>query len=226
MFDFFRRNKKAKTEDSTRKKLVKKHIEKLREEYPKLPQEAILKSAKHQAEWEMDTERLREEDVLKLINELELPKTIKDLFLKNEAVPMGLENFYRPPTEYFLMTKKGQDYYQVDRIIPFLCDAGFYKIYAYDTVQKAFLSFEIEMSEAEFNQNTRRFTWDGIFVEDILAWWENEVENEQILEYGKALSLKWTKEILMSIEEELDNKTRENIQQWKESIYSRYKMIV
>ncbi|MCH2045934.1 MAG: hypothetical protein MK212_17590 [Saprospiraceae bacterium] len=224
MFNFFRRNKQIKKDDPTRNKLVEKHIEELRKEYPKLPQEAILKSAKYQADWEMDTERLTEEDVLKLIDELKLPKIVKDLFLENEAVPIGLENSYRPPTEYFLMTKKGQDYYQVDTIIPFLCDGGFSKIYAYDTVQRGFLTFDIETPD-EINQNTRRFVWDGIFVADILRWWENEIKNEQILEYGKALDLKWTKEILTSIEEELDNSTWENIQQWKEHIYTKYRMI-
>ncbi len=206
--------------------LTKMYLEKYKKQYPKLPFDSLLKIANHKAEWERDTERLKEKDVLSTIKKLGLPKTINDLFSENEeSKRIGLNSYLRCPTEFFLMTRKEQDAYNVESIIPFLSDASFYKIYAYDNKKNGFLTFDIETPEPNINQDSQRFTWDGLFVSDILFWWECKVDNNKIIEFGKALNLKWTREIIDSIENELDNNKTENIDNWENSIYKKYQMI-
>ena len=206
--------------------LTKMYFEKYKKQYPSLPFDSLVKMANHKVEWERDTERLKEKDVFNKIKKLDLPKTISDLFSKNEeSKKIGLDNYLRCPTEFFLMTKKEQDAYNVENIIPLLSDPSFYKIYAYDKIKNGYLTFDIEMPEPNINENSQRFTWDGLFVSDILFWWESEIGNNQIIKFGKALNLNWTKEIIDSIENELESSKSKNISDWKNSIYKKYQMI-
>ncbi|WP_298425214.1 hypothetical protein [uncultured Kordia sp.] len=225
MFNLF--GKRQKDEVSQIKDdLTRMYFEEYKKQYPKLPFDSLLKMANYKSEWERDTERLKEKDVLNTIKKLDLPKTISDLFCKNEeSKRIGLNNYLRCPTEFFLMTKKEQDAYNVENIIPFLSDISFYKIYAYDKKKNGFLTFDIEMPEPNINESSQRFTWDGLFVSDILFWWECEIENNKIIEFGKALQLNWTREIIDSIESKLDNSKTENITKWKNSIYKKYQMM-
>ena len=222
MFGIFKRKKNQK---KTKSNLIEKHTEVYKKKFPRLPDADIQKMASRKVEWEMDTKRLKKEDVLSLLKKIELPTIINDLFVENEkSKKLELDDFYRCPSEYFLMTKDEQDHYNVDTIIPFLSDPSFYKIYAYDTTRNGFLTFDIESPDAI--EKTERFTWDGIFVSDILYWWECDVEKNRILEYGDTLNLKWVEEILNSIENDLDNSTTASCTDWKNAIYTKYNMII
>lgn len=207
-------------------KLVINHFELLKQKFPKLTIESLLELAKKKAEWERDTERLKDFESLNLITELKLPNIIIDLFKENEqSKKNALSDFYRCPSEFYLMTKHEQDTFSVDNIIPFLSDTSFYKIYAYDRLKKGFLTYDIEQPETIIDKK-ERYSWDGIFVSDILFWWECEIENDVIIEFGNALNLKWTEEILWEIENKLDNSDFENIKNWKMSIYEKYNMLL
>lgn len=87
--------------------MIKKYFEIYQKQYPKSSYNGLLKLASHKAEWERDTERLKEEDLLLKIKELQLPPILSDLFIENETAKNDkLSDFFRCPTEFFLMTKK------------------------------------------------------------------------------------------------------------------------
>ena len=68
-------------------------------------------------------------------------------------------------------------------------------------------------------------TWEGLIVSEILRWWENEVNEEDILHIAKLFGLKYTKEILDSFYFTTQGKgfaTFEEVEQWKNSLIDKY----
>lgn len=132
-----------------------------------------------------------------LIIALKLPPIILDLFngtCTDNIVLRNLRQDYGEPYQIFCLTGLQQDSYFTDRYKPILSYTNS-TIYAYDMVSKGYIKYSVEL----MNKNPEYFTWDGLFVRDILFWWELEISDEDILYIGNLFGLKYTKDILDSI---------------------------
>jgi len=226
VFSFFRKNQKRRS-NSVKEDLMKQFLDHYGKEYPDLSAELKLKLAERRATWEMNPNGLRREEVLNELADLKIPDALNDIIRDtNQSKNSELNEHFRWPGEFFFMTKEEQIAYNAHCIIPFLCDSSFYTIYAYDKIRKGFLTFDIEVPEPEINHDHPRFTWDGLFVSEILHWWQCEIENNTIIRFGEALNLKWTPQIIESIENEIDHGLLDNTPLWEASIQKKYRMIL
>ena len=141
-------------------------------------------------------EKVTEQETRKLIIELKLSQTILELFdgkCEDEIVLDTFRNDYADPYAILCLTEEQQNKYRIDRYKPILAYA-FSTIFAYDIKQKGFVSYYIEL----MNEQLVCFTWDGLFVQEILKWLDFEISDENILHIGNLFGLKYTKEILDS----------------------------
>lgn len=86
-------------------------------------------------------------------------------------------------------------HYKVDRYVPFL---SIYQsaVFAYDNVANKFVSYRIEYFRED---NLERLSWDGLFIEEVCAWWEDEWPDADIVHIGDLLGLQHTKELIDNI---------------------------
>jgi len=169
---------------------------------------------------ENDKDRVTESEIRKLIIDLKLSGIVLDLFnetCNDEVMEYGLHEDYVIPYAILELTKKQQDEYLVDRYKPILAYAHS-TIFAYDSELNGFIVYDIEDKIVDKEEC---LTWDGIFVNEVLRWWENDVSNEDILYIGNLFGLKYTKEILDSIYSTTEGKgfpTFEDAYAWEEAM--------
>ncbi len=188
LFFFFFYKKKKKL----RKEKIKKSIE--------------VEQSRWQKKLENDKERITASQIETLIPTLNLSDTILTLFQGNCNDDImkkhSFDKNYSMPYEVFHLTKEQQDVYLIDRYKPILAYAT-EKIVAYDTKLKGFNQYYLEMGmqSADFC-----YTWDGIFISQILFWWEYEIPDSEILHIGNYFGLKHTEKILKSIYKDSNGK--------------------
>jgi hypothetical protein len=136
------------------------------------------------------------EEIRNLIIELNLSKSIIDLYDGNCKIK-NLQNDFEAPYAILDSNSNVQKRYLVNKYKPLLAYT-FSTIYAYDINSKKYIKYNIEL----FNETKIvLMSWDSLFIRNIWNWWEMEISNETILEYGKILGLKYTEEIIENREQ-------------------------
>lgn len=167
---------------------------------------------------ENDNERTTHHDIRNLITELQLSPNILSLFDGNCTNQImkdyHFDKDYQDPWAILNLKKTQQDTYLIHRYKPILAYT-YSKIFAYDSKLNGYTSYYIEekMTEAQ-----HCFTWDGIFITEILRWWEYEISDQDIINIGNFFGLKHTLEILDSINETTKGEgfsTQPEIDDWK-----------
>ena len=144
-------------------------------------------------------EFLSPNDIRGLLLELQLPQTVIELFdgaCTNEKAKKHLAGQYKAPYIFFDTPLNRLESYKLDRYRPLL--ASFQdKVFAYDIVAKSFVSYGVERFR---EQQLRHFTWEGLLVQEIITWWENDtMPDEDIICLGELLGLKRTKDLVEEI---------------------------
>lgn len=138
------------------------------------------------------------EDMRNLIIRLDLPQTILELYDETCTDPIlkknGLLTDYSYPDMILCLNKEQQDVYQTDIYKPFLSSYS-ETIFAYDEVSKGYIRYSVEYFKGKINS----LTWDGLFVREILSWWEFEINDDDILYIGNLFGLKHTKNIISEL---------------------------
>lgn len=191
------------------------------EEKHKIQDKQKKESEKWNLVLENDSDRIANEDIISLIPTLGLSKNVLDLFEgKCEDEVMKRHFFdkdYADPYMVISLLKSQQDVYLVDRYKPIIAYSGA-TVFAYDSKLKGYISYDIE---SHVEQEEECLTWDGLFVGEILRWWEYDVSEEDIIHIGDYFGLKHTKEILDSIITTTGGKgfsTGKEITVWENSI--------
>lgn len=137
------------------------------------------------------------EDLRNVIVSLNLPSIILELYdgkCKDEIVLKYAIYNYGYPAKILDLNKDQQKHYLTERYCPILCYLED-TIFAYDQISKGYVTYSIEY----FEDKSESLTWDGLFINEVLRWWENEIEDEDILYIGNLFGLKYTKEIISDI---------------------------
>lgn len=146
----------------------------------------------------MNTNNALETEIRELIKSLKLTAIVMEIFNDNISDPLAdelLKYSYSKPYSILDLSTEEQQVYQVDRYKPILeFDSG--KILAYDLKNSGFVFYSLE----EGINNPECITWDGAFLEEVSIWWENEWSDKEIHFAGKNLGLKYTREIVQSLE--------------------------
>lgn len=144
-------------------------------------------------------DRITNDDIRNLILTLKLPQNVLDLFegnCKDEIMKShSFDKDYADPYMVLSLEKYQQDIYLVDRYKPVLAYASA-TIFAYDSKSEGYISYDIESG---IEDSDKCLTWDGLFVREILRWWEYEISDEHIIYISNFFGLKHTEEILESI---------------------------
>jgi len=175
----------------------------------------------------MENQQTTSEDIRKLIVELNLPSIVLDLFNENckDKIIRKYCSGYSYPYQILDLPKVQQNQYCIDRYKPLLVDYGD-NIFAYDVVSKGFTLYDIELF---IEKELQILKWDGIFVGEILNWWEYEATDDEILYLGNLFRLKYTKLILESVYSTTNGKgfsTLKEKEKWKQDIIRQYDLLV
>lgn len=169
------------------------------EQKKKIPDNSNKENEKWKLEMENDKERITNDDIARLIPTLNLSPNVLELFQGNCNDEILKRHFfdkdYADPYMVLTLQKDQQQVYLIDRYKPILAYASS-TIFAYDSKLKGYISYDIE---SDVEPSRECLTWDGLFVSEILRWWEYEVGYEDILYIGSFFGLKHTKQILDSI---------------------------
>ena len=174
----------------------------------------------------MDNHQTTSEDIRKLIIELNLPSIVLDLFNENckDKIIDKYCSGYTYPYQILVLSKIQQNHYCIDRYKPLL--VNYETILAYDIVLKGFILYSIERF---VEKELQILKWDGIFIDEILNWWESEIADDEILYLGNLFGLKYTKLILESIYSNTNGKgfsTLKEKEKWKQDIIRQYDLLV
>ncbi|MBC9929978.1 hypothetical protein [Chitinophaga qingshengii] len=168
-----------------------------------------------QQEFDTDMERVTKADIRELMSQINLPPSVFDLFDEKctDAVMQKhrLDKDYTYPYSIIDLKKNEQDAYHIDRYKPILAYAHA-TIFAYDTLKGGFTTYYIE---GDVDVDGECFTWDGLFCQEILRWWEYEIPDEDILYIGEYFGLKHTSQILDSINAAQGFSSEEQRIRWK-----------
>lgn len=159
-------------------------------------------------------------DIRNLIIELKLPKVILEFFdnkCNDHILISNLgSNYYSDPYKILILNADQQKRYLVEQYKPILsCNSD--TIFAYDQQSNGYISYSIEY----WSKEPTVYTWDGLFVSEILFWYESEIEVDAILHIGNLFGLKYTKDILDDIYKTAKYKgfsTYENIKKWENTM--------
>ncbi len=142
------------------------------------------------------------QDLHLYIIEKNLPVVLHEIIeekISNKLFKTTFEKNYNAPYSILLLNEKEQSIYQTERYKPIFSYAHS-TIYAFDTKTGGFVTYDIENNLRELQLPS--YTWDGLFVKQILFWWECEISDFDIIKIGDYLELNHTKEILQSINKE------------------------
>lgn len=189
----------------------------------KLKLSEIEKNEQSQKAWlkklENDKERITPSQVEELITKLNISQNILTIFrgLCNDEIMKKyyLHTDYSVP-EVLYLTKQEQDGFFIDRYLPILSRNE--KIFVYDHHLKGFNWYYLETG---IENESYCYTWDALFIPEIVFWWESEISDDDILYIGKYMGLKYVKEILDSIYNTTGGKgfsTSKILENWEEKI--------
>ncbi|MDU1892779.1 MAG: hypothetical protein E6767_19025 [Dysgonomonas sp.] len=202
IFDWFKKQNQY-NPDEIEDELVRIYYKQYQEQYPNISHKARLGMAQKKAEWERDTEKITKEQIREVlvyvVKEFDLPDKLLEIYDSGQYMPFreyGFYNVFSCPEEVFLMTKKEMDEYNVDRYVPlFVTSDDFGVILAYDNIKHGFVKYYPELPQDEYPV----YTWDGVFISEVMAWYEDEKEDEDIIKMGTILGIKKIREILETI---------------------------
>ncbi|MGM1430036.1 hypothetical protein ACS126_12320 [Sphingobacterium lactis] len=175
----------------------------------------------------MENGRIEEKDLRALISSLQLPPVILEIYDENIKDPQVAEYFeetYFKPESILTLSAEEQKIYQTDRFVPLL-EIDNSLIIAYDTERKGYIDYYLESDPMD----SPLYTWDGVFLEQVTLWFEDEMEEDEILHLGKTLHLKHVPEILESLmeaEEDGELDTFEGKDQWMTTELKKWKMVL
>nr|WP_086939869.1 hypothetical protein [Thaumasiovibrio occultus] len=106
--------------------------------------------------------------------ELALPAFFADVIDEKLSAPLSI--YMGCPTLYYL-SREEQHAFALGDIIPLWEDAGGYRQYAYDIINKDYIAFEIEDGEV-----SNRYSWDSLIASLIDALIEHEYDDHANLE--------------------------------------------
>ena|GEM_PF-839229 len=139
------------------------------------------------------------DDIRNVILSLKLPPIMLDLFNEtgiNERLKCLSGTRYQAPYPLLEMPlHQAVKQYKVDRYIPFLAvwqDI----IFAYDSEKKGFVRYGIESFDAD---NLQLLTWEDLLLEEVIAWWELEWQEEDIIYMSDLFCLKQIEEVLREL---------------------------
>ena len=168
-----------------------------------------------------NTEKITQQEIRDLLQGLNLSQGVLDLFdgnCKDEIMQRHFfDKSYSDPYMVLSIEKFQQDTYLVDRYKPILAYSG-ETVFAYDMLLKGFISYNIESTVADLPSC---LSWDGLFISEILRWWEYEISDEDILHIGRYFGLKHNQEILDSIYETTDGQgfsTGKALTEWENAM--------
>jgi len=166
---------------------------------------------------ENDKSRLTKDQIRAVLVELDLSRFVVGLF--NETENLQKYDFYDtfiPPHMIIDCNSMEQSVFDVDRYIPlFETMDDFLEVLAYDNVLKGFIRYCPEDTIPMADHDV--LTWDGIFVGQILTWYEDGKSDDQILNICNLMGLKYAKQILKSIHSELGSRyTMKQIAIWED----------
>ncbi|PSK93529.1 hypothetical protein [Taibaiella chishuiensis] len=136
-----------------------------------------------------------------------------------------LHKDYACPYAITDLTKREQEVYAIDRFKPILAYAHA-TIFAYDTLKKGYVTYDIE-SEPDVAAGC--LTWDGVFVSEILRWWEYEIPDADIIYIGHYFGLHYTEQVLQSIYARTDGKgfpTYKALNAWEQEMLAEIKGVI
>lgn len=168
-----------------------------------------------------------EKEVFELIRTLQLPELVLEIFNGNISDPEIDELMkynYSKPESILELTDEERKTYQVDQYKPIL-NFNSYHILAYDVTNKGFFLYDLEEDIDEPNL----FTWDGVWLDEVSFWWENEWSDDEIRKVAKALNLKHVDEIIKSLEENDEEGTLSTFEEkdaWLNKMINKYEMRV
>lgn len=203
IFQLFRARKQKQLADDEKRKAQERH-------------------KKENGNWEavLKNDKVTKEDIRMLIPALRLSGNVLDLFDGNCKDEIMKRHFfdkdYADPYMVITLSKLQQDVYLTDRYKPVLAYSGA-TVFAYDAKLNGYISYDIE---SDVEEQTECFTWDGLFVREVLRWWEYDISEADIIYIGNFFGLKYTKEILNSILETTDGKgflTGKELTAWENS---------
>ncbi len=175
----------------------------------------------------MATSPITETAVKDLIKKLNLVPIILEIFeeqIDDEIAMEELGESISKPYSIFALDSNEQEAYQVHRYIPIL-EIDSDRIIAYEVENKGFINYSLE----EGIHNPTLLTFEGAFLEELIAMFENEVSESDIIHIGKLLGFKHTEDIVEDYLESEDNdelSTFEKIDAWTEKILDKYHLKV
>lgn len=145
----------------------------------------------------MALNRISEKEIRELIKTLNLPKTVMEIFdekITDEVVHDVLGEDYSRPYSILNLHPEAQEPYRLEQYKPIL-ELRCSQIIAYDIRNDGFVSYFLE----DGIENPVCLTWDGVFLEEVSFWWENEWSDKDILYIGKKLGLNHVDKLLESL---------------------------
>lgn len=170
-------------------------------------------------------EELNEKYVRDLIIKLGLTDTIIEIYdehISDEIIAEELGYSWSKPYSILELPAEDQQEYQVDKYIPLL-SINSTQIIAYDLDGEGYIKYDVEQGLADLTC----YTWDGVLLEELTFWWENEVEDEDIEHIAKKIGLKHYASILKSLEEHSEAgllSTFEAQKIWFEKMYKEFNL--
>lgn len=171
----------------------------------------------------MATSQITEAEVKDLIKKLNLAPILLEIFDEQIVDEIAMDEFRKrisKPYSIFTLDSNEQEAYQVQRFIP-IFEFGSDRIIAYDLENKGFINYSLE----EGIQSPTLLTFEGVFLEEMIAMFENEVSESDIIHIGKLLGFKHTESIVEDYLESEDNdglSTFEEMDAWTEKTLDKY----
>lgn len=125
--------------------------------------------------------RLTKAEIRSVLISLNLSAFVVALFDETDSLKNhGFYNCFSPVYTIINATEKEQDAFSVERYIPlFETIYDFSQVLAYYNLQKGFVRYSPENLGALKTNEVQ--TWDGTFVNQILAWYEDDKTEQEIL---------------------------------------------
>lgn len=158
------------------------------------------------------------------VSKLQLPEGVTSLYVNrcDDTILKrhNLHRHYGAPHRLTNLRADQQAHYQPERYVPFLAYADAI-IFAYDRQQQGFSSFYLEGGVQDALDSTH---WEGLFITEILRWWEADIADEDILHIGAYFGLRHTALVLESIYSKTDGEgfsSLADIAEWKKEVLQR-----
>lgn len=150
----------------------------------------------------MASRNVSEKEIRELIRTLNLPKTVMEIFdekITDEVVRNAVGDDYSKPYSILDLHPSAQEPYRLEQYKPIL-ELRCSQIIAYDIRNDSFVSYFLEDGVADLVC----LSWDGVFLEEVLYWWECEWSDKEISCIGQKLGLSHVDKVLGSLNSTLD----------------------